>query len=305
MNVAVSVVVVVWDMARELPRTLATLATGAQHGAAGNRRVDYEVIVVDNGSPEPVDESLMDLVPNGRLIRLDPAPASPARAANLGIEAAQGAVVGVMIDGARMVSPGLVAGVADAISIGPHVVAATLAFHLGDEPQMTAAAKGYDQAVEDALLETVDWRRDGYELFSISTFAGSSARGWFGPMGESNAVFMTAERWRELGGFDEVFDRAGGGLVNHDLFRRACEWPGAELVVLLGEGTFHQFHGGAATGGTAVRDELWAEYAAHRGRVFEPPTLSPRFLGAVPPQAMRHLRASLEWWERQSTPHAP
>ena len=292
-NVHVSVVVVVWDMARELPRTLATLAAGSQRGD-----VSYEVIVVDNGSPDPVDADLLDLVPNGRLIRLDPAPPSPARAANVGIDAASGDIIGVMIDGARMVSPGLVAGAAEALRLGPDVIAATLAFHLGSEPQMIAASKGYDQAAEDALLDTVDWRADGYELFSISTFAGSSARGWFGPMGESNALFMTADRWRELDGFDEVFDRAGGGLVNHDLFRRACERPGADLVVLLGEGTFHQFHGGAATGGRAVRDELWSEYKGIRGREFEPPALSPRFLGSVVPQAMTHVRASLEWWER-------
>ena len=123
-------------------------------------------------------------------------------------------------------------------------------------------------------------------------------------MGESNAVFMTASRWAELGGFDEVFDRPGGGLVNHDLFRRACEWPGAELVILLGEATFHQFHGGAATGGTARRDELWEEYADLRGREFVPPRLAPRYLGSVPAAALPHLRASLDWRERHPDPHA-
>ncbi|MEZ5246731.1 MAG: glycosyltransferase family A protein [Acidimicrobiales bacterium] len=300
MGVDVSVVVVVWDMARELPRTLATLAADAQHGD-----VDYEVIVVDNGSPVPVDPRLLDLVPGGRLIRLDPAPSSPARAANVGIEAAAGSTIGVMIDGARMVSPGLLAGAADAMRLGPDVIAVTLAFHLGAESQMIAAAKGYDQAVEDALLETVDWRRDGYELFSISTLAGSSARGWFGPMGESNALFMRADRWADLGGFDEIFDRAGGGLVNHDLFRRACERPGAELVVLLGEGTFHQFHGGAATGGQARREELWAEYARLRGREFAPPALAPRYLGSVPAAAIPHFRRSLDWLEGNPNTHVP
>ncbi len=84
-------------------------------------------------------------------------------------------------------------------------------------------------------------------------------------MGESNALFMSASLWSELDGFDEIFDRPGGGLVNHDLFRRACELPDVELVVLLGEGTFHQFHGGAATGGQALRDELWGEYERLRG----------------------------------------
>ena len=145
------------------------------------------------------------------------------------------------------------------------------------------------------MLETVDWRVDGYELFSISTFAGSSARGWFGPMGECNAIFMASALWAELEGFDEIFDRAGGGLVNHDLYRRACEALDTDLVMLLGEGSFHQFHGGAATSGNAVREELWSEYAALRERSFEPPTRQPRYLGSVSPQAQRHLTRSEEW----------
>lgn len=296
-----SIVVVAYDMTRELPRTLATLGRRYQRDVDD---LDFEVIVVDNGSPQPIDPAVLDVVPNGRLIRLDPAPPSPARAANVGIAAARGTVVGVMIDGARMASPGLLAAAAGAMRLGSDVLAAAAAFHLGSEPQMTAAARGYDQSVEDRLLATVDWENDGYALFAISTFAGSSARGWFGPMGESNALFMTASRWADLGGFDEVFDRPGGGLVNHDLYRRACESPGAQLVVLLGEATFHQFHGGAATGGRADRDELWAEYERLRGREFRPPMLAPRYLGSVPPAAMRHLRASLDWWDRDQQRHA-
>lgn len=84
-----SVVVVAYDMARELPRTLATLSRPYQRGT-----VEYEVIVVDNGSPEPVDDALLADVPGGRLIRLDPAPPSPARAANVGLDAAVAPLVG-------------------------------------------------------------------------------------------------------------------------------------------------------------------------------------------------------------------
>lgn len=291
--VAVSVVIVTYDMARELPRTLATFAADYQ-----TTDLPYEVIVVDNGSPDPVDPSVLDGVPNGRLIRLDPAPPSPARACNVGIEAARAPIVGVLIDGARMVTPGLVGAAAEAVGGGERVIAVTLAFHLGHEPQMVAAAKGYDQEVEDDLLATVDWRTDGRSLFTIATFAGSSARGWFGPMGESNALFMRADLWAELGGFDEVFDRPGGGLVNHDLYRRALEAPGTDLVMLLGEASFHQFHGGAATGGTAERDELWTEYAAIRGRPYEPSRREPRYVGDVPPEAAHHLEASRAWRDR-------
>ena len=66
-------------------------------------------------------------------------------------------------------------------------------------------------------------------------------------MGESSSLFCPPTLWEELGGLDERFALPGGGLVNHDLYRRACALHGVELVVLLGEGTFHQYHGGAAT----------------------------------------------------------
>lgn len=37
-------------------------------------------------------------------------------------------------------------------------------------------------------------------------------------------------------------------MVNLDFYRRVCELPQTELVVLLGEGSVHQFHNGAMTG---------------------------------------------------------
>src|SRR5258706_13799406 len=92
-------------MARELPRTLQSLAVPYQRGLTAD---EYEVIVVDNGSPEPVDAALLDRFP-GRLrhSRLDPAPPAPARAANLGLANAEADFIGLILDGARMASRGL------------------------------------------------------------------------------------------------------------------------------------------------------------------------------------------------------
>ena len=69
---------------------------------------------------------------------------------------------------------------------------------------MKSVQRGYNQQEEDRLLEKVRWKEDGYRLFSISTFAGSSSGGWFAPMSESNALFLTTELWQELGGYDEL-----------------------------------------------------------------------------------------------------
>jgi hypothetical protein len=125
------------------------------------------------------------------------------------------------------------------------------------------------------MLEDVDWLADGYKLFEVSTLAGSSGRGWFGPLGESSALFMPREMWRELDGLEERFELPGGGLVNHDLYRRACALEAARLIVLLGEGTFHQLHGGVATSRRLTWDEMHAEYVAIRGEPYRPPTNDP------------------------------
>jgi hypothetical protein len=45
------------------------------------------------------------------------------------------------------------------------------------------------------MLAKLGWEDDGYRLFGVSTLAGSSARGWFGPLGESNALFCPRSVW--------------------------------------------------------------------------------------------------------------
>ena len=287
---SLSVVVVAYDMAREVPRTLRSLAPDYQQGIGAD---EYEVIVVDNGSPEPLDRAMLDTF-GGRLrsTRIDPAPPTPAGAANLGIEMAESDLVGLIIDGARIASPGLLARARLARSLAPRPVIATLGWHLGGSVHMDARTEGYDQAAEDELLAGVEWEQDGYRLFSISTLAASSARGWFAPMGESNGLFMPKAMWAELGGFDEAFALPGGGLSNHDLYRRACELEATQLIVLLGEGTFHQIHGGAATSGRVGWDEMHAEYVKLRGRDYRPPPNERLYLGTVPDAALPHVEQS-------------
>src|SRR6266852_6738072 len=75
---ALSVVVVVYNMPREAPRTLHSLSAAYQRHIDPD---DYEVIVVDNGSNPPFDRKIIEgLHGNFRLIRIAPAPCSPAHA---------------------------------------------------------------------------------------------------------------------------------------------------------------------------------------------------------------------------------
>jgi len=292
MQPRLSIVVVVYDMAREFPRTLRSLAPSYQRGIEAG---DYEVIVVDNGSPMPIENAVLDAFPGSlRHVRLDDAPPGPQHAANLGIEMAEGALVGLLVDGARIASPGLLAHAQQAARLSTRPLVATLGFHLGPVRHMDAATAGYDQMREDALLVDTDWERDGYRLFDISTLAASSSRGWFAPMGESNGLFMPNVMWQQLGGLDERFALPGGGLANHDLYRRACALDDVQLIVLLGEGTFHQIHGGAATSGRITWDEMQAEYATLRGSRYAPPETERVYYGTVRDPVLPHLKASIQ-----------
>jgi hypothetical protein len=122
---------------------------------------------------------------------------------------------------------------------------------------------------------------------------------WFGRVYESNGLFLSRETWDLIGGFDERFDAPGGGLVNHDTLLRALELPDSELVVLLGEGMFHQLHGGIATNAdlrtSPGSQGLWStQYLAIRGKPFQPserPTRS--YLGTLPPAALAHFARSI------------
>ncbi len=299
-NPAITVVVVAYDMARELPRTLYSLSSQYQQGIDTD---DIEVIVVDNGSPHPIDPAALRVI-QGPLhsLRVENAPASPARAANRGIEMASGDLVGLLIDGARISSPGLLSTARQAAWLSDRPIVATLGWHLGNHVHMEAAEHGYDQAREDELLESADWTEDGYRLFRISTLAASSRRGYFGPLGESNAMFLPRSMWSELGGLDEAFALPGGGLVNHDLYRRACLLDGSDLVVLLGEGTFHQYHGGAFTSGQGDRRAAREEYKKLRGAGFTPLVRDTSYFGRLHEPALDSLEHSLQW---ARTEHGP
>jgi hypothetical protein len=71
---------------------------------------------------------------------------------------------------------------------------------------------------------------------------------------------MSRDLFFETRGFDERSRTPGGGLVNLDFFARAVAATGC-VFTLLGEGTFHQVHGGAATGLSKPKmDEKFQEW---------------------------------------------
>jgi len=275
-------------MDREITRTLFTLSPSYQN----RPKQDYEVVIVDNGSKHKLSEKYLDQYGfNYQYIYVDNADPSPAKAMNNGIDASEGSIIGLMVDGARMLSPGILKYVDQAFKTYDTAVVSTLGYHLGFERQQLSSHKGYDQEKEDELLDSIDWKEGGYELFRIAAFAGSSRAGWFAPLAESNCFFINKSKLEELGKVDERFALPGGGLVNLDIYKRCVEAEDVTNVRILGEGTFHQFHGGSSTNnvGQTTWDDLNHDYHQIKGYDFEIPKVEFETLGKV----HSHLKYSL------------
>jgi hypothetical protein len=295
--VQITVVVIVFRMARQAMRTLHSLSADYQRGI---KAAQYEVLVYENPSDDMLSAEFVEGLPeNFRYTRLESASASPVPALNRGIREARGRLIGAMIDGARIVTPGLLRRALFASRTHPRSVVTTLGWYLGCDAQGVALTHGHSAAYETELLKAAGWPRTPYRLFEVSTLDQSSADGWVARISESNAIFMSRAMWSLLGGFDEGFVSEGGGLANLDLLKRACETPNAQHVLLADEATFHQTHGGVSTNAAPDTKELkrkaWHdEYRRIRGANHAPAGQKSRVIyGALRAEVAAHLVSAL------------
>lgn len=287
-----TIILIVHDMQREAPRTLFSLGP---HYQSGVREGDYRVIVVENRSGRLLGRDAVER--QGKTFEynlLDQTAPSPVAAVNFGVSRAETEFVAVIVDGARMVSPGLVAATLSAAKAFENPFIGTTAFHLGPKVQNISQLEGYNQAVEDRLLESAAWQENGYRLFDISVLAQSSSSGFrAGVPSECSFWAMKRSNFLDLGGFDDRFISPGGGLVNQDFANRVVESGLFNPVMILGEGTFHQFHGGVATGARPDRHPMHRfleEYRGIRGqdyRQFQQPSVS--YFGTLGSSARKFL----------------
>ena len=268
---------------------------------------DYEIIVVENRSKNNMDEAeLAAITGNIRYYLRDESLPTPVNAINFGVDQAKAKNICILVDGARMVTPKLIHYMLQAQTLYPSPVISAPGYHLGKELQQNAVLSGYNEEKEQELLAPIDWKNNGYRLLEVSCLSGTSSNGFFLPIGESNTIGTSKHVFDKVGGFNPGFTDTGGGQCNLDFYKRIVELPGTQLVLLLGEGSFHQYHGGVTTGRDTggVRDEMmqrhFDQYHSIRGEYYKPPQVEPIYFGEIPPAGMRFIHHSAQAARRKS-----
>lgn len=289
-----SIVIVLFDMPSQALNTLYSLGCDYQRNVQAE---DFEVIVVENRSANTLPESqVRELPPNFRYFLRDEAGISPAAAVNFGLQQCSGEMLGLFIDGARMITPGVLELVMAARRMYDDPMVCVPAYHLGGEKMRAIADPVRRLASERVLLENMQWKERGYRLFTDASWSEGNKNGYFQPMMEVNALFVRRERMLEIGGAEEAFDLAGGGSINLHIYRRLAMMPKHIPIVLPGEGNFHQFHQGVTTSSSADRNEKIASFREQLNELWgghwKAVTREHVLLGSIGAEAQDMLEAS-------------
>lgn len=293
-NPRLSIIVIVFNMARQAMNTLYSLSPQYQQNVSAD---DYEVVVIENASANTLDPDQVSALGNNiRYTLREESSVSPAAAINEGFRQAHAPFIGLLIDGARMVTPRVIESALAAQRMSEHALVTVTGFNLGPELHYHVDST-YGEEQEKALLEQINWQKNGYRLFDISNLGEANPRGLFQPFMENNCYFSSRENFREIGFADEKFQLPGGGSLNLHMYRsigmlQRCE----HYFVMAGEANFHQFHGGVTTAQRSDRDDLLRQFREQLEQIWEGrfPALErePMLIGAVTSHAQGLLHYS-------------
>jgi glycosyltransferase involved in cell wall biosynthesis len=130
---ALSLIVIAFRMSGQLQRTLQTLTADYQRDVSAD---DYEVIVVENNSGDELSPELVRELPcNFRYYLRQESGQSPVAAINFAFEQCRGTAIGLILDGARMASPGVIRTALDALLLHKNALVVVPGYHLGEQEQ--------------------------------------------------------------------------------------------------------------------------------------------------------------------------
>lgn len=252
----ISFIICAYNIEKQLIRTLKSLSPSYQNAP----RTEIEVIIVDNGSRPKVSlEGLKKYPFVSQVIHVEGKP-SPVFAMNNGIEAAKFSNIALMIDGAHILSPGVFRNAKSIFQSMPNPVISVPPYHLGEISQNLFQPIDVFQKEEEKLRE-LNWPVNGYSLFDYAVKQGEGITKNSLNDPESNCLITTRKNLDRLGAFEEHFDEPGAGLANLEIFTRLSMDTENDYVILFGEGSFHQNHGGVTTNiSPEERDEKVKQY---------------------------------------------
>lgn len=291
-----TVLLIGFHMPEQLANTLYSLRHDYQRNVS---QEDYEVVLVENRSACCLaPEAVASLPDNFRYFLRDEAGVSPAAAINFGLEQARGEYVCLMIDGARLLTPGVLGNILRATVMRRDCFVAVPGYTLGYPQEHDRLGSQYCFELDRTHLQQLGWPANGYGLFERSFFSKSNLKGFFFTNTESNCLTVRREELEKLGGADERFNLKGGGMLNLYFYRELLKQPRLHFFLLAGEGTFHQYHGGATSSGAdgfdEFVDEMQAQYTAIAGERYVGVQREPVLLGQISEQAMAFMEESFE-----------
>ena len=135
-----ALVVVVYDMPQQAERTIYSLTSRYQQGVTED---DYEVIIVENRSDRTLSADFVEGLPDNFSyhLRHETQP-TPVHAANFGVRMSRRSHTAVLIDGARMVTPGVVKNLLRGHRMHRDSVVSVPGYHLGRQLQQRAVEHG-------------------------------------------------------------------------------------------------------------------------------------------------------------------
>lgn len=297
-----SIILIVYDMPAQALNTLYSLSCLYQRNVSEQ---DYEIIVVENHSSHTLDEEMLSPIANNiTYVCRDEKGVSPAAAINAGLALCQAPFIGLLIDGARMVTPRVIECALQAQRIDTNALMAVPGYNLGPELQHLDTQFNYNEATEKHLMDTVHWRDNGYRLFDIANISEANPRGVFQPFMENNCLFTSADNFQKIGGANESFNSPGGGGLNLHLYRSLGVLKETDyFFVTPGEGSFHQYHGGVST---SARKDREASFLSPREQLesywngqFKGLEREPILLGTVNSHAQSFLQDSSQRAKRR------
>lgn len=263
-----SIIVIVYNMPKQAMNTLYSFSKKYQENVLES---DYEIVVIENKSSNTLDRNaVLGLGSNFQYYLRDETGVSPAKALNFGVEKASGKYLGLIIDGARMVTPRVIEYVLMAFRQSPYSMVAVPGYNLGPSEQQYHISHQYDEQAERKLLDSIHWQHNGYRLFDIANLSGANPKGALQLFLECNCLFTSRKIFDDIGGADERFNLLGGGAINLHIYRKIGMHKNSQYYfVLLGEGSFHQFHGGVTTSSKKDREALLELFRIQLDEIWE------------------------------------